>query len=180
MVSRTTKVIAAGLVLALGTGLAWPFRRTDELDQPKPPVKALVPAAATVPTLAEAISAPASVAASFAADVSPPRLAHRPVPLAPASSPPVAAPPAEAAVTIEPKPEVSAPAFVAQPLSPPEERIHIVHDGDTLERLARRYLGDESRALEIFDLNRGTLENPHWLPIGAELRLPPRAQDEEI
>ena len=50
--------------------------------------------------------------------------------------------------------------------------IHVVHNGDTLERLAERYLGDGRRALELFDLNRDVLENPHLLPIGAELRIP--------
>lgn len=58
-------------------------------------------------------------------------------------------------------------------------RKHVVHNGDTLERLAKRYLGNESRALEIFDLNRDVLTNPHLLPIGAELRLPGAAENEE-
>jgi nucleoid-associated protein YgaU len=56
-------------------------------------------------------------------------------------------------------------------------RIHVVHNGDTLERLAERYLSDGARALELFDLNRDVLENPHLLPIGAELRVPPAAAD---
>lgn len=60
----------------------------------------------------------------------------------------------------------------AEPAPPPAERIHVVHEGDNLERLARRYLGDDSRALEIFDLNREVLKNPHLLPIGIELRIP--------
>ncbi|MCC6491717.1 MAG: LysM peptidoglycan-binding domain-containing protein [Pirellulales bacterium] len=51
-------------------------------------------------------------------------------------------------------------------------RIHVVHEGDRLDRLAKRYLGDESRALELFDLNRDVLTNPHLLPIGTELRIP--------
>jgi len=62
----------------------------------------------------------------------------------------------------------------------PTPRMHVVHNGDTLGRLAKRYLGDEGRALEIFDLNRDVLSNPHLLPIGAELRIPadiPAAQD---
>jgi nucleoid-associated protein YgaU len=54
----------------------------------------------------------------------------------------------------------------------PEPRVHVVHNGDTLGRLAKRYLGDEGRALEIFDLNRDVLSNPHLLPIGVELRIP--------
>jgi len=53
-------------------------------------------------------------------------------------------------------------------------RIHVVHNGDTLQRLAKRYLDDERRALEIFDLNRETLSNPHLLPIGTEIVIPPK------
>jgi len=49
---------------------------------------------------------------------------------------------------------------------------HVVQNSDTLEKLAKRYLGDEGRALEIFDLNRDVLDNPHLLPIDAELRIP--------
>jgi nucleoid-associated protein YgaU len=51
-------------------------------------------------------------------------------------------------------------------------RVHVIHNGDTLERLAERYLGDGARALELFDLNRDVLENPHLLPLGVELRVP--------
>jgi nucleoid-associated protein YgaU len=50
--------------------------------------------------------------------------------------------------------------------------VHIVHQGDSLARLASRYLGDDARALEIFDLNRDVLDNPHVLPLGVELRIP--------
>ncbi|MCA9232273.1 MAG: hypothetical protein KDA57_16620 [Planctomycetales bacterium] len=57
-------------------------------------------------------------------------------------------------------------------LEKPREIIHIVHNTDTLEKLAERYLGDAGRALEIFDLNRELLSNPHLLPIGAKLRIP--------
>jgi nucleoid-associated protein YgaU len=61
----------------------------------------------------------------------------------------------------------------------PRQRVHVVHNGDTLERLAERYLGDGARSLEIFDLNRDLLENPHLLPIGAELRIPADAASAE-
>ena len=54
----------------------------------------------------------------------------------------------------------------------PEERTHEIQNGDTLAKLAKYYLGDAGRALEIFDLNRDKLANPHLLPIGAELRIP--------
>lgn len=54
----------------------------------------------------------------------------------------------------------------------PSELVHVVANGDTLEKLAERYLNDPGRALEIFDLNRDQLTNPHLLPIGVELRVP--------
>ncbi len=54
----------------------------------------------------------------------------------------------------------------------PAETRHIVRNGDTLEKLAERYLDDVGRALDIFDLNRDQLTNPHLLPIGVELRIP--------
>jgi len=55
-----------------------------------------------------------------------------------------------------------------------DELRHVVQNSDTLEKLAKRYLGDEGRALEIFDINRDVLDNPHLLPIEAELRIPRR------
>lgn len=53
-------------------------------------------------------------------------------------------------------------------------RSHRVADGDTLSKLAQRYLGSGARYLEIFEFNRGTLQTPNVLPIGATLRIPPR------
>lgn len=49
---------------------------------------------------------------------------------------------------------------------------HIVTDGDTLPRLAERYLGDPSRASELFALNEDRLDSPDLLPIGVVLRVP--------
>ncbi|MGI9458220.1 MAG: LysM peptidoglycan-binding domain-containing protein [Aeoliella sp.] len=51
---------------------------------------------------------------------------------------------------------------------------HVVSDGDSLAKLASHYLQDESRADEIYELNRDQLANPDLLPIGAELRIPQR------
>ena len=53
-------------------------------------------------------------------------------------------------------------------------RTHTVVDGDTLPALAERYLGSSARAAEIYQANRDVLSNPGLLPIGAELKLPPR------
>jgi nucleoid-associated protein YgaU len=61
-----------------------------------------------------------------------------------------------------------------------EPRTHIVVDGDSLAKLAGRYLDDPRRADEILQLNRGVLSDPELLPIGVELLIPPRAQDASI
>ncbi len=63
------------------------------------------------------------------------------------------------------------------PASGPEAetpRTHKIVDGDTLPALAARYLGSASRAKEIFNANRDVLLDPNLLPIGAELKIPPR------
>jgi hypothetical protein len=57
---------------------------------------------------------------------------------------------------------------------PNEPRTHIVADGDSLERLANRYLSDPQRSREIYELNREILSAPDLLPIGAELKIPER------
>jgi nucleoid-associated protein YgaU len=54
-------------------------------------------------------------------------------------------------------------------------RTHRIVDGDTLAALAQRYLGSTARAREIYDANRDVLSDPDLLPIGVELKLPPRA-----
>ncbi|TWT78031.1 LysM domain/BON superfamily protein [Posidoniimonas polymericola] len=66
------------------------------------------------------------------------------------------------------------------PLAPPSQwedpqthaRTHVVTDGDSLPRLAERYLGDTARSTEIYELNREQLTHPELLPLGLELRLP--------
>lgn len=187
MVSRKTKVLAAGLVMAAGVGLAWPFRRTEPVEpfKPAPPAPPAAAVAAPPSVAAGPVSPPPSVAASFAADTKPTGLPKSEIskitptpPIKPPTAAPVAIAPTEPAAAASLATTPTDP--VAEPVEPPAERSHVVHDGDSLERLAKLYLGDESRALEIFDLNRGTLENPHWLPIGVELRIPPRSRNEEI
>lgn len=53
-------------------------------------------------------------------------------------------------------------------------RTHVVVDGDSLEKLAGRYLNDPHRGDEIFELNRQLLASPDLLPIGIELTIPER------
>lgn len=53
-------------------------------------------------------------------------------------------------------------------------RRHFVVDGDSLEKLAGRYLDDPQRAGEIYEANREQLASPELLPIGVELVIPDR------
>ena len=53
-------------------------------------------------------------------------------------------------------------------------RTHQIVDGDTLRGLAGRYLQDADRYLEIYEANRDLLPSPEVLPIGVELKIPPR------
>jgi nucleoid-associated protein YgaU len=54
-------------------------------------------------------------------------------------------------------------------------RSHKIVDGDTLPALAERFLGSAARANEIFEANRDLLARPELLPIGVELKIPPRS-----
>lgn len=51
-------------------------------------------------------------------------------------------------------------------------RTHTIRDGDTLPRLAQRYLGDPARGGEILNANPSVLSDPEVLPIGAEIVIP--------
>jgi hypothetical protein len=53
-------------------------------------------------------------------------------------------------------------------------RTHSIVDGDTLAKLAERFLGDPLQSDRIYQLNRDVLSSPELLPIGIDLKLPPR------
>jgi LysM repeat protein len=55
-----------------------------------------------------------------------------------------------------------------------DPRTHRIVDGDTLSKLASRYLGRADRFLEIFEFNRDVLASPDLLPIGSTLKIPSR------
>lgn len=187
---RRKKIMAAGAILILGTLLAWPFRLSvNELD----PVE--VPASLPADTLRASNGDPIAIAepalpASHgqitarmtSTDISP----H--LPTAGLSGFDIANHPAlaneESAIgamlqTSQAVDSTTVPAYNTVATTPdlmgdewPAALKHVVTNGDTLEKLAQRYLSDPGRALEIFDLNRDQLSNPHLLPIGVELRIP--------
>jgi nucleoid-associated protein YgaU len=56
----------------------------------------------------------------------------------------------------------------------PAFREHMIVNGDSLERLAERYLGSPARSREILELNRDLLRDGSLLPIGRVVKIPPR------
>ena len=52
--------------------------------------------------------------------------------------------------------------------------VHTVVAGETLSRLAKEYLGDAGRYMEIFNANTDTLSNPDQIKVGQKLKLPAR------
>jgi len=50
--------------------------------------------------------------------------------------------------------------------------VHTVVAGDTLSKLAKAYLGDANRYMEIFKANSGTLSNPDQIKVGQRLNIP--------
>lgn len=68
------------------------------------------------------------------------------------------------------------PVRLSVPGPQPTLRRHRLTDGDTLERLAARYLGSASRAEEIYAINRDLLAAPDLLPLGRIIRIPAAEQ----
>ncbi len=76
---------------------------------------------------------------------------------------------------IETEPSAAPPALVSPSVyEEPREQRHVVADGDTLTKLALRYLGRAEAYRKIYEWNRDVLSTPDLLPIGAVLRIPPR------
>jgi len=53
-------------------------------------------------------------------------------------------------------------------------RRHRIAEGDTLRRLAEKYLGNPERYLDIFQANSDVLFDPRLIPIGVEIVIPDR------
>ncbi len=188
-----------GFVLALGVGLAWPFRKhaadmspEDYTVPPAPQVEGVMTRSVeSVPPAPNHIESQFTEEKQVVAKMASTAdqavgfdLEHHPVlerKDVDATLPTHRTAERTSPVTSEadlPTQPIARPAYVTTRVAPgteaawPEQVVHIVSNGDTLEKLAERYLGDSGRALELFDLNRDQLANPHLLPIGAELRIP--------
>lgn len=168
MVPRKPKLIAATAVLAVGACLALPWRRGE-------PVPATVLPIATPTSVFEAVPKPPAEFTPAATATSVPATTLGLTDTAQKSDLVSTGGLQQSLAAANRNSLESLGAAELTPTAPPSElpeRTHVVHSGDSLERLAKRYLGDEGRAIEIFDLNREILENPHLLPIGAELKIP--------
>jgi len=61
-----------------------------------------------------------------------------------------------------------------------QPRPYRLRDGDTLENVAERFLGNSQRAAEIFDANRDVLPRPDLLPVGKTIMIPPKLAADEL
>jgi len=201
-VSRARKLLIVGLVLAIGMGLAWPFRKSGSSTAPGEPhgtqaleasdslaIAASLPeqqptqssaqrhTAAKMASTGEMAITPTQEPGAFPVShdlANHPALANQPA--SQPATPTDLLTMSQQGSAKQGKP-TSRPAYATAKEALPtvgkrEETLHIVCNTDTLEKLAQRYLGDAGRALELFDLNRDQLSNPHLLPIGAKLRIP--------
>ncbi len=50
--------------------------------------------------------------------------------------------------------------------------IHKVESGDTLGKIAKEYLGEAGKYMEIFNINKDQLSNPDLIKVGQELKIP--------
>jgi len=50
--------------------------------------------------------------------------------------------------------------------------IHEVVSGDTLSKLAKHYLGNASKYMEIFNANKDQLKDPDHIKLGQQLKIP--------
>ena len=186
---RTARLVSvAGLVLA-GLALAWPFRR----DWQGPPRLAEHPPVVDVPLRGADVAVPlgppgeASPALSIRSDEPTPVAFRVGRPdLESIGTPPVLPPDfgiADAEAQHQSSPQIHRnwqPARLKLPTTNPRLRRHRLTDGDSLERLAERYLGNPVRAGEIFEANRDLLSAPDLLPLGRIIRIPPREAGEAL
>jgi nucleoid-associated protein YgaU len=50
--------------------------------------------------------------------------------------------------------------------------VHTVTSGETLSKLAKQYLGDANRYMELFNANKSILTDPNTIKVGQKLTIP--------
>jgi phage tail protein X len=183
---RHVKIAAAAGVLLVGTVVAMLFRRdppppgppvpgtSDQLILRKPPA---APAAAD-PTWQPAHGHEMSQAAPVGSQ-EPPRVVTIVTPSDAATPPDLARSYPDASSPGSSRWGISMGQMLPEAVAPEAPpRTHTIVDGDSLAALAERYLGGKEAAAAIFAANRDVLTDPQILPIGAELKIPAKAEDE--
>jgi nucleoid-associated protein YgaU len=180
---RASKILTAASVMAAGLCAAWPFRQpAGNLPSPLP---VSMPLELTLRSLDVPLTAAGASDQSPASDLTP---AARAATIASRgqgnSSLEQFAPPPELPVSFhaDMEPATSPLARLddrALPAGSQGERssgvrTYVLRDGDTLEKLAERFLGSRLRAAEIYDANRPKLTRPDLLPVGTAITIPRR------
>jgi LysM repeat protein len=57
----------------------------------------------------------------------------------------------------------------------PQAQTYVVRPGDTLSSISRRFYGNTSDYLRIFNANKEHLKDPNQIKVGQELKIPPAA-----
>jgi LysM repeat protein len=50
--------------------------------------------------------------------------------------------------------------------------VYTVQSGDSLSKLAKKFLGNANRYMDIFNLNKDQLTNPDLIKVGQQLKIP--------
>jgi len=53
--------------------------------------------------------------------------------------------------------------------------VHTVAAGETLSKIAKTYLGDANKYMDIFNANKDTLSDPDKIKVGQRLKIPARS-----
>ncbi len=69
-------------------------------------------------------------------------------------------------------PAMAAPAPAAPTPAPPQPKTYVVAEGDTLNRIARKFYGSSTRWEEILKANKGVLKDEKSLVVGSTLTIP--------
>lgn len=185
---RTTKIVLASCVLFVGVLAAFVFRRPHEqIELPKPEMsKQLVLLERIDPVNSALVPRRPMVTSRIdqRSEHEQPKTSH---PSATILTPMKSGDPPPILARRYPRQGDSTTAGWGRPIGLPTSgdavkksagRTHKIVDGDTLARLAKRYLGSSDRQMEIFTANRNILSNPDVLPIGTVLKIPSKRPTE--
>lgn len=175
------RLAALAALLIGGVCAAMPYLKPAASPLPATETAASEPAPTTLQMPTIAIESPRGEVSSPVAPSGQPVAWHEPIPIVlPAGDEPLPMLPhvpitsrnhRNAAVHIH-EPDFTSPPPAPPPVRPVERRRHRIVDGDSLSKLALRYLGDSSRGEEIARLNRDLIKDVNLLPIGREIVLP--------